>query len=77
MIDKDTNLYSRLYNWKFEQANNVLIEEPIKLERPEFDLITSLALMFGNVGHFTGDMGTIINAALKSIGVTDENTKIH
>jgi len=58
-------LWGRLFNFKFDSALRYL--EPTDTEEVQ-ETVRALANAFGNVGHFSGDLATIIAAALKSIG---------
>ena len=61
---------NRLYNWKFESAQERLSEEePTGAER---ELVKALARTFGNSGWFDGNMGTIVSAAVTSL-IGDED----
>ena len=59
-------LQSRLYNYKFDSAAGHLGGEP----EPVRDLVEVLARQYGNTGWIMGDQAILINAALRSIGVT-------
>jgi hypothetical protein len=63
------NLESRLYNWKFEQALRYLDGEPQETK----DVVEALARMFGNAGWFYGDMQVVVAAAVRSLGVEDDD----
>lgn len=60
------DLTGRLTNWKFESALRYLDDDVTKDER---EVVTSLACVFGNIGYVDGEMGTIISAAVASLGI--------
>jgi hypothetical protein len=67
MINDDApqaaRLRGRLHNGKFATAADHLEGQP-----PEVvSLVRSLAAMFGNTGWILGDMGVVVDAALRSI----------
>lgn len=60
------DLYSRLYNYKFEQAKQYLGGEPDEIKL----LVNALADMFGDVGWgLDGSIGILVSFALSDIGV--------
>jgi len=69
-------LYSRLNNWKFETAYKVWLSLPpdqrTVLDDDEQALLKALANMFKDVGWFEGDLAELVNAAVRLLGVTDE-----
>ena len=62
------DLDHKLYNWKFEGALRYLDGEP----QQTHDVVEALARMFGNCGHFYGDMQIVVAAAVRSLGVVDD-----
>lgn len=70
MIPKEKEeLIGRLYNWKFESAMRYVDND---IEEQDVYLIKALAQVFQNCGHFDGDMGNIVQAAVNSIMPEDE-----
>lgn len=68
MADR-TKLNGRLSQWKFEQAQKLLTDDmPTHIK----DATNALARMLGNCGWFTGDLATIVEAAVDQIGMSDE-----
>lgn len=65
-LDLPEGLYSRLYNWKFESAENY-IDGSIPDEAAL--LIEALSAAFGNSGWFSGHLAEIVNHALQNIGI--------
>jgi hypothetical protein len=62
------NVIKLLKNWKFQLASAYADEqtEPLPTEA-ELLLIESLARVFGNIGWFSGDMATIVSAAVSTL----------
>jgi hypothetical protein len=52
----------RLYNWKFRQAQNALHQERATVD--EDALVKALASVFGDVGHFGGNLSEIVRSAV-------------
>jgi hypothetical protein len=61
-------LESRLRNWKFSSAMNYVKGEGEKTER----IVYVLASLFGNVGYMDSDLGVLVETALESIGIKNE-----
>lgn len=55
----------RLFNWKFETALRYIDQFPDGAH----ELLRALSRLFGDVGWFSGDMATVIEYALNSIGI--------
>lgn len=71
MLTED--MRGRLYNWKFADAWN-LAKASRDVTVEELELITALASTFGDSGWWggVGHMGTIVGAALETLGVGDD-----
>ena len=54
----------RLENWKFERAADFLDREATDEER---NLVTALAIVFGDSGWFPGEMEVIVSAAVSTL----------
>lgn len=73
MIDSDSNLGNRLYNWKFATAAGYASELQDELDSNDYELILALESCFGNVGYFGGNLATVVRAAVESlIGTSQE-----
>lgn len=70
MITFESNfpLAKALYNWKFSLAETCIENEPDS----QIHVIAALAATYGNCGQFGGDMGQIIEAAVRSIAYFEE-----
>lgn len=65
------NLIGRVENWKFEQAIKYLEGESDEVK----EIINALATSFGNVGWFDGNLGRIVEFAVKCLLPDDSETK--
>jgi hypothetical protein len=61
------NLVSRLENWKFDSAETAADDDSVQLDDDQQSVISSLSTVFGNVGHFHGDLAEIIRAAVNYV----------
>lgn len=62
VTDSTDRLKSRLTNWKFESAAELLSADD---HTEAAELIHALAAQFGNCGHFDGEMGDLIAAVVE------------
>jgi uncharacterized membrane protein len=61
------NLVSRLENWKFDSAETAADDDSVQLDDDQQSVISALSAVFGNVGHFHGDLSEIIRAAVNYV----------
>ena len=69
MLDatKDAALISRLLNWKFSQARDILDSDGHSVATEDADIIKALDRLLGDSGWFGGDFGSIIGIAIDSL----------
>lgn len=66
MISDDC--FNRIVNWKFRSAFDLIDFDASPDER---EVIGALAAMFGNIGWFGGDMGLIVQQAIRSLDLSE------
>lgn len=68
LLEKNPDLYSRLYNCKFNSALKELKEENEETK----EIIETLARIFGNSGWIDGDIGLLVGVVIEYLGVKEE-----
>jgi hypothetical protein len=61
---------SRLDNWKFTSAHAAMLDEQPDHAMPsvnESETVRALMITFGNVGYFSGELSSVVRAAVQRL----------